>query len=311
MAGADAICAIVVTYHPQPTVLRELLLRLRPQVGKVLIVDNTPASDANADEVLASAIANIDALDVVRLGKNLGIATALNAGIEHARAQSFDFVLLSDQDSHPDPAMVATLMAAYEALTDQGVRVGCTCPAFIDLVTGQSVPFQVQEPGRVFYSNCPAERAEPWAEILTAITSGSLVPMHAIDSVGGMRDDMFIDNVDTEWCHRARAKGWRLFGVGDARLEHRLGEGSFRVWYMKWRWFNDCSPPRMYYRVRNFLFLCRQSYVPLRWKIRAGWNWIGNVYAYCVYSPQRFQHLRWMAKGAFDGLRGKVGSLPE
>jgi rhamnosyltransferase len=124
-----------------------------------------------------------------------------------------------------------------------------------------------------------------------------------------MREDLFIDHVDTEWCHRARAADLHLFGVGNARLEHRLGEGSFRVWYMRWRRFNDCSPQRMYYRVRNFLFLCGQSYVPFRWKIRASWNWIGNVYAYGMCSPQRWQHLRWMTKGALDALRGRLGHV--
>lgn len=309
MTHADSICAVVVTYHPTPMVLRELLSRLQPQVGKVLVVDNTPAGDLKVDTVLAQAIDGIDSIEVTRLGENLGIAAALNVGIESARRQAFDYVLLSDQDSRPDQAMVRSLITVYDELVNQGILVGCTCPAFVDLVAGQSVPFQIQEPGRFFYSSCPAEQAIPWVEVLTAITSGSLVPMNAIDAVGGMREDLFIDNVDTEWCHRARAAGFRLFGVGNARLEHRLGEGSFRVWYMRWRWFNDCSPPRMYYRVRNFLFLCRQSYVPLRWKIRTGWNWIGNVYAYCVYSPQRWQHLRWMAKGVVDAMRGRLGSI--
>lgn len=309
MLRADSICAVVVTYHPDATHLEELLLRLRPQVGKVLIVDNTPAEDPRTAATLVQAMAAVDSVELVLLGRNLGIAAALNIGIEAARKQQFEFVLLSDQDSRPDPAMVRTLMEAHESLSAQGIPVGCACPAFIDLVTHQSVPFQVQEPGRVFYSNCPSERAIPWVEILTAITSGSLVPLRALEVVGGMREDLFIDNVDTEWCHRARAKGLRLFGVGNARLEHRLGEGTFRVWYMKWRWYNDCSPTRMYFRVRNFLFLCGQPYVPMRWKIRAGWNWIGNVYAYCTYSPQRRQHLRYMIKGAFDAFRGKLGNV--
>ena len=286
MTRADSICAVVVTYRPTPVVLRELLTRLRPQVGKILVVDNTPSSDSKVDTVLAQASDGMNSIEVTRLGENLGIAAALNVGIESARRHHFDYVLLSDQDSRPDQGMVRALTTAHDELVSQGILVGCTCPAFVDLVAGHSVPFQIQEPGRFFYSNCPTEQAIPWVEVLTTITSGSLVPINAIDAVGGMREDLFIDNVDTEWCHRARAGGFRLFGVGSAILEHRLGEGTFRVWYMRWRLFNDCSPHRMYYRVRNFLFLCGQSYVPLRWKIRTGWNWIGNVYAYCVYSPR-------------------------
>lgn len=309
MSRVQSICAVVVTYHPDPTHLRELLLRLQPQVGKLVIVDNTPSQDPRALSVLSEATSGIASCQVIRLEKNEGIALALNVGIEAARRDGFEFVLLSDQDSRPDTSMVGSLTAVHDELLAQKVPVGCVCPAFVDLVSNQSVPFQVQESNRIFYSSCPAERAVPWVEILTAITSGSLVPLSAIKIAGGMREDLFIDHVDTEWCHRARAAGLKLFGVGHARLEHRLGEGSFEVWYMKWRRFNDCSPPRMYFRIRNFLFLCRQSYVPLRWKVRAGWNWIGNVYAYCVYSPQRWQHLRFMVKGARDAMRGKLGNV--
>ncbi|EQD74077.1 hypothetical protein B1B_02878, partial [mine drainage metagenome] len=46
-----------------------------------------------------------------------------------------------------------------------------------------------------------------------------------------MREDFFIDNVDIEWSHRARAAGFSLFGVGAAVMFHSMGDQALRVWY--------------------------------------------------------------------------------
>lgn len=302
---SDQICAVVVAFEPKPALLQELVTRLLPQVNKILVVDNTPASGDVTEVALHLWASPDDRVSLVRFGRNLGIAAGMNEGIRIARNEGYEYVLLSDQDSRPAKDMVSQLLDAGRSMVKHGVRVGCVCPAFVDLVTGQPVPFQVHLPGQLFYSKCSAEEAVPVVEIITAITSGSLISMDALKIVGPMNEDLFIDYVDTDWCHRARACGLRLFGVGTAKLEHRLGEDAFRVWYLKWRWFNDCSPRRMYFRVRNFLFLCRQDYVPLSWKVRTGWNWLGNIYAYCIYSPRRIQHARWIVKGVLDGLRNK------
>jgi len=66
------------------------------------------------------------------------------------------------------------------------------------------------------------------------LSSGSLVPLDVIDKVGGMEEELFIDQVDTEWCLRARSMGYRVFGAFGAILEHRLGEAHARAWFDRW-----------------------------------------------------------------------------
>ena len=115
-------------------------------------------------------------LRIERLGENLGIAAALNIGLEAAVREGFDYVLLSDQESLPAPDMIAVLRDVAERLTAKGKRVGCVCPEYFDQNTAQAFPFQVQLPGRLFYSSVGGEQAKPWVEVLTTISSGSLLP---------------------------------------------------------------------------------------------------------------------------------------
>ena len=40
------------------------------------------------------------------------------------------------------------------------------------------------------------------------ISSGCLIPLSAIDTIGDMDEELFIDHVDTDWFLRAKSLGW-------------------------------------------------------------------------------------------------------
>ena len=61
-------------------------------------------------------------------------------------------------------------------------------------------------------------------DALFAIASGSLLRAAALQSLGGMREDFFIDYVDVEFGLRLRAAGCKILIVPGAVLEHRLGD---------------------------------------------------------------------------------------
>lgn len=306
---SQTVLAVVVAYRPAAEALRALLRRFLVQVDGVLIIDNTPADDDCVHAAIEDFPELPARLRLVRCGANLGIGAALNIGIRAAIDEGFEYVLLSDQDSLPAPDMAAQLLAVARQLQAAGVAVGYVGAAYIDRNTGHSFGFQVQEPGRLFYSTRAGDDADPWVEVITGITSGSLHPCKVFADVGFMREDWFIDYVDTEWFHRARARGYRMFGTSRAVLDHSLGEISFRVWYGRWRNYNGYSPQRLYYRFRNFVLLMRCNYVPVRWKIRACWYWLGNAYAYLLFAPNRLMNLRFVTRGLIHGIRGLSGSL--
>lgn len=302
------VLSVVVTYHPERSITQALIETLLEQVDAVHVVDNTPGGcDWLAG--LGEAHQRSGALRIAQLGENRGIAAAQNVGLRAALVEGFDYVLLSDQDSIPPPAMAETLVQVARDLSEQGVKVGCVCPQYYDETTAQTFRFQVNRPGRLFYSSVDPEPARPVFEIVTTISSGSLLSRDALAEAGLMREEFFIDHVDTEWCHRSRWHGFAVYGTSLVRLNHRLGDGRFNVWFFGWRAQSVYSPVRLYYRFRNFVLLCRLGHVPMRWKIRAGWYWLGNLYAHLIFGPKRKESALMILKGIADGLRRRGGPL--
>ncbi|GAB3753579.1 glycosyltransferase family 2 protein [Lysobacter olei] len=297
--------AVIVTYLPEREALSELLVALSPQVDRIHVVDNTPSVDVRVTVLLDEL--GLGNVALCRLGDNHGIAKALNVGIGIARTSGASHVLLSDQDSLPAANMVAGLVRTLQALVAQGARVGAVAPTFTDRNTGITFPFQAEIAGKLFYGHIRPDASQPVMEALTLITSGMLVPVEVFDEVGDMREDLFIDHVDIEWSHRARAKGWRLFGTCDATMFHRMGDDYLRVWYFGWRRESAYSPLRMYYRIRNFIAICKLRYIDTRWKLRNGWYWLGFVYSHLVFGKNRARHCLMIGRGVRDGILGRMG----
>lgn len=303
----DIVQAVVVTYFPEISVLSALLLELSNQVAFVYVIDNTPAFDARVAEGLAKL--NLGNVLLQRLGDNFGIAKALNVGIEKARVSGATHVLLCDQDSLPATDMVENLLDAYSKLVSRGEKVCAVGPAYVDRNTRIGFPFQAEVAGKLFYSLVKPDVQRPVVEVMTLITSGSLIGVEVFADVGLMREDFFIDHVDTEWCLRARSRGFQIFGSCRAQLMHCLGDEAIRVWFFGWREHNGYSPTRLYYRFRNFLLLCRLPYVPLLWAFRSSRYWLFSLYAHCFFAQNRGLNARAIARGLWDGILGRNGPL--
>ncbi|MBL0354505.1 MAG: glycosyltransferase family 2 protein [Dechloromonas sp.] len=306
------VFAVVVTYFHENKTFEPLLRSLLAQVTRVIVVDNTPGDENPLLDTLLAAQGTPERCQLVRLRENLGIARAINVGLDIALAAGADFILLSDQDSLPADDMVPRLIRAYTELSALGMRVGAVGPTFTDLHTALTYPFQAQLPGRFFYGHQAPTMDEPHVEALTLITSGALIPGDVIRVVGPMREDFFIDHVDIEWCHRARWKGYHLFGTGWATMYQRMGEAPLRVWYLRWRYESAYSPLRVYYRLRNFVALWKLNFIDFRWKVRNTWYWLGIVYAHTFYSKQQnSKYFLFAIKGVWHGLRNRMGPYKE
>lgn len=306
------VIAVVVAYQPEMATFLPLLEQLARQADEVVIVDNSVSGDNRVVECLTNSFVESGRFSVIRLGENFGVGTALNIGIQEALRKLADFVLLSDQDSCPDDGMVENLCRVYAELTAQGVRVGAIGPTFLDLNTSLTFPFQADLPGKFFYGHKGSTVEEPHVEALSLITSGSLIPAEVIQVVGPMREDFFIDNVDVEWCHRARSMGYRIFGTGWATMYQRLGEAKLRVWYLRWRYESEYSPIRSYYRLRNLVALWKLDFIDWRWKVRNTWYGLGVVYTHTFFAKkQNAKHLLMAAKGVWHGLTNRMGPYKE
>lgn len=301
---AAAVAAVVVCHFPHLEALRAQIRGLAAQVGRVIVIDNTPAERRADMSSFASEPCVLHAN-----GLNLGLARAQNIGIRHASEGGHRFVLLMDQDSSPAPEMVARLLDGYASLRAAGRSVGAVGPRWIDRHTNTSAAFVKLGWLGVRQLNC--DDAATAIECDTLVASGCLIPLEVIDRVGAMDADLFIDQVDIEWGLRAQRHGYRLYGVCDAVLQHGIGERSVRVWFLRWRNVSVHSPLRDYYIARNIVAVFFRRPAPLRWRLFNLRLLLGLLFVMGTQVPPRRERLRMTLRGIADGLRGRLGAFEQ
>ena len=208
-----SIVAIVVTYFPDLVVLKKQLDILRHQVAEVMIIDNGSAYESS----VWNTIKSIEHVDVCFFFNNKGIASAQNYGINKAKETGVEFILLMDQDSLPAVDMVERLLLTFY----EKENVAAVCPWFVDDRHNNTSPFASVRGLRLHRHNCLSGSREVSIDYL--VSSGSLIPMSVFTDVGLMREEFFIDYVDTEWGLRAKTAGLDLYGVFSAQMQHHLG----------------------------------------------------------------------------------------
>ncbi|TKT77650.1 glycosyltransferase family 2 protein [Aquamicrobium sp. LC103] len=291
------VSAVIVTYEPDLAALGRLVAAISAQVGRIIVVDNGSRNDVGS--WLSRQEASVD---FIALGENFGIARAQNAGIGQARAHGARHVLLFDQDSLPAADMVAHLLRAAEAKRAEGVKVAAVGPRYEDTRQMNPPPFIKVEGLRLKRHACASPDAV--VEVDYLIASGSLLPMTALDAVGGMQEELFIDYVDIEWGLRAQREGFRSFGACAARMQHSLGDNPIQF---RNRHIPVHSPLRHYYHFRNAVWLYRQPWPRWNWKLVDGIRLLRKFVFYSLFTPPRIEHARMMALGIAHGLTGRMG----
>jgi rhamnosyltransferase len=283
------IAAVATAYHPDER-LSAVVESALESCAAVIVVDNTPGADATIADKLADP-----RVTVLRPGRNVGLAAALNLGLARLPDDA-EAVLLLDQDSVLPSDTVASL-ASY--LNDPSI--GIAAPTPWDAAHDSS------------YDSLAALRADV-ADRTDVITSGMLVRRSALDRVGGFREDFFVDFVDIDFCLRLRRAGLRIVQDQRLRLPHSLGDrrehriGPLRakvVHYPAWR---------LYWIARGASTLLRENLRrDPRWAVKAvlflaSWSW-----RTAAFEDDRAAHLAALARGMRDGLLGRVSLryLPE
>src|SRR5512134_3888734 len=138
--AAPRIAAVILTYHPDPATLRDLVRAVCPQLDALVIVDNgTPWEPAPLLAALDESLR--DRIRFLWLPENLGVGAGHNRGIAWAREHGFTHVLILDQDSIPAQDMVAALLRAATEMEDRGMRLGAVGPDCRDRYTGSRSGF--------------------------------------------------------------------------------------------------------------------------------------------------------------------------
>jgi rhamnosyltransferase len=289
----SAVCAIFVTYHPDAD-FPERLLSVSSQVGAVVIVDN---GSTDAEVRMLRQTTTDGAISLILNPQNLGIARALNIGIERAVALGYLWVLLLDQDSQVHDDLLDTLLAARESHPEKE-RVAVIGSGYRDIGRGPPDLHPQEASDRL------------WDQVDWVITSGSLLSLAAYSVIGPFREEFFIDYVDIEYCIRARTNGYYVLNVRRSLMSHSIGAPTeHKLLWMKKRTTNH-SADRRYYFARNDTVMLRE-YGNCKWRswpIKSFMRSMRTCKRIVLYEQEKAGKIVAVFHGWWDGVHGNMGA---
>ncbi len=246
------IAGVVILFHPDIT---EVTRNIKSYIGFVevmYIIDNTDPN--NAALQIQDALTNISGKVIyIRNNQNEGIGKALNKAALLAVENGYNWLLTMDQDSWFKEEQLEQYRINAAKLIAEISSLAVLSPSF-----KQPVKLNITD---ITYQ-----------EVDATITSGSLIQLNTWKEIGGYNEDFFIDEVDHEYCYRAKQHGYKIIAFENIYLEHALGKetitGYFGFIAKSKRIIH--APFRLYFMVRNYL-LVREKYqaiFPSEFKIR-------------------------------------------
>jgi rhamnosyltransferase len=291
LTSGSEVCAVLVTFHPDeglPARIERVLL----EVAALVVVDN------GSDEATLGMLRRLSAdprIALVLNFANFGIARALNLGIARAGSMGYAWVLLLDQDTVVDPGMLNAMI---------GIRAAYPAPDRLAVIGAGFRDFNKDaEETRTVGA------AQAWQEVESVITSGSLIALATHSAVGPFREEFFIDLVDTDYCFRARALGYRIIETRQALMSHAIGAATLHRTFGVHKWTSNHSPDRRYYIARNDTVMLREygRYPAGLWTAKSLGRRIRTCKRVLLYEQAKIAKLGAILEGWWDGVRGHLG----
>jgi rhamnosyltransferase len=295
------IAAIVVAFQPVDAQINRLIALLAKECRVVYVMDNGGGREAIASTHLST-------VHIIDMRGNRGLGAALNLGFKLARSSGLAYAATFDQDSDPPPGLTSGLAMAMGQLASN-VKVAAVGPRIVDCRNAKRIDYAFMRrlAGWPMVVKCHDRSAFVEADFL--ITSGCLIPLPVYDCVGPFDETLFVDYTDMEWCFRARALGYRLYGVCSAIMPHELGAGgNARVLGVT---VLEHSPVRRYYYARNVVRLLKLSHVAVGWKARMLLGLMARVLLLPIAARFRngwTKDWRMLMSGIGDGIAGAGGA---
>lgn len=265
-----------------------------PQVDKIYIVDNTPGKCKELKRLKGQ-----EKVEIMHLNDNFGIAYAQNIGIKRAMEEEVEYIMLSDQDTIYPENYINEMLKAFS----YDEKVVAVTPRFIDSNTGKS-SFFIKANSCLFKKIYPQQGLY---EVMLAIASGKIIKVRYLKDVGFMKEDLFIDWVDTEWCWRALKKGYKIIGNADVVIKHQHGQDSKQIGT---KIITIRNPVRQYYYVRNAFYLGLYSdNLTFKCRLIHLFKSLRYMLAYPLLVEPHLTNLKYCFLGFWHGIAKRLGRL--
>ncbi|TPE20423.1 glycosyltransferase family 2 protein [Clostridium perfringens] len=292
------ICCIIVTYNIGNE-LSKCFYSILNQVDKVIIVDN--GSDLETVKYINHLKKeHSNKVEYLLNQNNMGIAFALNRGIELALKENFEWILTLDNDSIATEGMVDVMLKTYSKLSKNEQK---------DVVSLFPTHLEIN------FKNFKNEKSEfnklNYNYIETDITSGNILNKKLFYSVGFFNESLFIDYVDFEYCLRLSEYGYKQIKVHDAKLIHHLGNSKQIKIFNKRIDYTNHSALRRYYITRNRFFIWNKFKKHKAFITFDKSAFIKETIKIILFENNKYQKIKMTLKGFKDYKNKKFGKLKE
>lgn len=225
------IAGVVIIYHPDIKQLCENINTYVSGLKQLYIYDNSEFQTLGIEEAL-NKLSPI--IKYQFFNANGGIAQRLNQAVAAGIKSQYDYLLTMDQDSsfkQGDFENYKSLILKNDYFNV--AQFGVNCQPYI------------------------TKSSEQPMEVLTLITSGSILNLSHFNQIGAFNEDFFIDFVDAEFSYRVAQLGYINLMFSNIILNHALGNlvsGRSLVNFNKSLRIIH-SPIRAFYIIRNGLTL--------------------------------------------------------
>lgn len=223
------ILAVVITYYPDVELLFQNVHAFKEHVDKVIVWENTPV-----EEAIQLRLPIDEKILYFGNNKNVGISKGLNFAWHYAKDNGYDLLLTMDQDSQ------FKNFGTYKQ----------------DVITRLSDGLAIFSPN-VNNELC-MNNGHNLVQFPYIITSGMLIPISALDNIGGFRADFFVDAIDIALSVEATEHKIPLYKVRSGQLVQQYGNARYRVIFGKKFYGVNYSLFRYESIYRNHIILLRQ-----------------------------------------------------
>ena len=268
--------SVIVLYNPNDEFL-ERYKEMAPYFNRVFFIDNS----TKYNEHIISELKNINNCFYFSLEGNKGIAYALKVGMEKALENNPDYVLTLDQDSrYPVERMDDVISILEKNLSSDFGIIGLN-------VNSDETDLNIKE--------------VPWI-----ITSGNFINIINYKKLeSGFNEELFIDGVDQDFCHRFHDAGYKIGMIPGISLQHQIGNPIYhRILWKKFSTFNY-PPFRYYYMFRNYYYLYNKDHSFYKKEFRKIKYY--QKFKILFYEKNKKAKLNAAKLGKKDGKKGILG----
>lgn len=267
----------VVLFNPDVSIIKNISTYL-PFLEQLVAVDNSTSYGVVAEE-----IKKIKKVHYINMNGNMGIAEALNTGLNYLISIGCDYALTMDQDSTFPIADIHVILEQLSLNSEKYSVLGLN------------------------YNNFVENKTKNIKEVNYWLTSGNFVNLIDYRMVGGFQSELFIDYVDIEYGYKLKIAGKHLGYLEDYSLLHSIGDPiKFTLFGHTYSAMNH-SPIRYYYRYRNsyYLYLMNKAF----FKKEFFREIFINIPKMVIFESKKREKLKMIMYGLEDGYRQKLGAF--